>query len=127
MFGHGSTLQRSIVDKSKTKDLNMDSPLSKKKKFKSHTCPFRARLHNTCSLTGVSLKFSFPFVLRHFLMHPSLISVSPCANKPESSWLVICDLPVCGCNKVSAQLRIHFPATNTTNQGLESLGAHTQT
>lgn len=78
----------------------------------------------TCILSD-GVKQSSPYHTLTF-SHPSILYASlPTAT--QSSWLVICDLPVCWCNKVSTQLRMHFPGTSPTNHSLESLDTHTHT
>lgn len=63
---------------------------------------------DTCSLTDEEMKYSFPpysYIVSSVHFYSSLLTRS----QPQSSWPVICDLPVWGCNKVSMQLKIHFP------------------
>lgn len=73
----------------------------------------------------ITVEILLPSVRSHSFIHPFYtLTASP---EPLSSWVVICDLPVCGCNKVAMQLRIHFQGTNTTNHRLESHTQHERT
>lgn len=94
--------------------------------FLSHPLPTQTWQHDTCSLTDEGMKYSLPansYVSTSTHLYSSLLMCS----QPQSSWPVICDLPVWGCNKVSTQLRIHFPGTSTTNHRPESPDTHTNT
>lgn len=92
--------------------------------FTSHPCP--PRPDSRTPAASLMRGWNTPPLQTHILSSIHLYSSSPppMCPQPQSSWPVICDLPVCGCNKVSTQLRIHFPGTYTTNHRLESLDTH---
>lgn len=109
--------------------LKVASPLKKEavdQTFKSHTCP--SRPDSRTPAASLMRGWNTPPLCTLPFSHPSIFYFSlPVCPQLQSSCLVICDLPVCRCNKVSAQLRIHFPGTNATNHSLESLDTHTHT
>lgn len=81
--------------------------------------PTQTWQEDTCSLTDEGMKYSFPSN-SCILSSAHLYSYLLVCSQPQSSWTVICDLPDCGCNNVSTQLRIHFLGTGATNHRLES-------
>ena len=115
--------------KKKKKENAWRWPLSSERKggvaqtFTSHSCPPRpdSRTPAASLMRGWNTPpLQTPHILSSIHLYSSLL-VCP---QPQSSWPVICDLPVCGCNKVSTQLRIHFPGTCATNHRLESPDTH---
>lgn len=82
---------------------------------------------DTCSLADEEMKYSFPpysYIVSPVHFYSSLLTRS----QPQSSWPVICDLPVWGCNKVSMQLKIHFPVPTQQITGLSPwIDAHALT